>query len=417
MGILLSFLFPSLFMSPQAPSLLPPSDDSQSSSPSIDVPLHSPLHPEDEDVPDPAPPSTPKSVVIGSPPLESRPYSPHGVGIGILSPQPVIGPFAPISRANLSPLHVRSSPSEQRSNPLDAISPRHLTSSFEPHAPRASGSRSPDPASAPAPPPPHLRYVEGAAPTDRDAGEDIPLASFSSAGAAHAPPGLRISVPPPHLAASTSTPSPPLLWPSSQEPAAAAATPPLDPGPPDTSLEAPAPDPAVDLLAPPAELNIDFSEFDAVLEGCSALEKMYLLSRSGLSVHRTFIAHALPSYLLGNTGSETPGAELTSREIIEQITPSEAVEYVLPILNGLAMDEGASPARLFADISPDTDFGAFFFSFAANVALAPARFGRHGQFCFVAAVSRLGPPPSLRYATHDALDWSFCSSWMLVLLT
>lgn len=59
-------------------------------------------------------------------------------------------------------------------------------------------------------------------------------------------------------------------------------------------------------------------------EGLSPLEKIYLYSRSKASFHRIFIAHALPDYL-------------------HQITPQEAVEYVLPLLSGLAMDEGMFP--------------------------------------------------------------------------
>jgi hypothetical protein len=56
-------------------------------------------------------------------------------------------------------------------------------------------------------------------------------------------------------------------------------------------------------------------------EGLSPLEKIYLYSRSKASFHRIFIAHAIPDYL-------------------HQITPQDAVEYVLPLLSGLAMDEG-----------------------------------------------------------------------------
>jgi len=63
-------------------------------------------------------------------------------------------------------------------------------------------------------------------------------------------------------------------------------------------------------------------------EGLSPLEKIYLYSRSKASFHRIFIAHALPDYL-------------------NQITPQEAVEYVLPLLSGLAMDEGMFPLCLF----------------------------------------------------------------------
>lgn len=77
-----------------------------------------------------------------------------------------------------------------------------------------------------------------------------------------------------------------------------------------------------DAFPPPVDHNaIDFALDD---DGLSTLEKIYLYSRSRATFHRVFIAHALPEYLL-------------------QVTPQEAVEYVLPLLSGLAMDEGASP--------------------------------------------------------------------------
>jgi len=71
---------------------------------------------------------------------------------------------------------------------------------------------------------------------------------------------------------------------------------------------------------PTAQVAIDLAMDD---EGLSTLEKIYLFSRSKATFHRVFIAHALPSFL-------------------EQVTPLEAIEYVLPLLSGLAMDEGTS---------------------------------------------------------------------------
>lgn len=56
-------------------------------------------------------------------------------------------------------------------------------------------------------------------------------------------------------------------------------------------------------------------------EGLTTLEKIYLYSRSRAAFHRVFIAHALPAYLT-------------------HVSPQEAVEYVLPLLSGLAMDDG-----------------------------------------------------------------------------
>ena len=62
-------------------------------------------------------------------------------------------------------------------------------------------------------------------------------------------------------------------------------------------------------------------------ESLSILEKIYLYSRSRAYYHRIFIVHKLSEYL-------------------DHVTSQEAVEYVLPLLSGLAMDEGlpfASP--------------------------------------------------------------------------
>ncbi|RPD66313.1 ARM repeat-containing protein [Lentinus tigrinus ALCF2SS1-7] len=349
MGILLSFFFPPLFMSSQFSSSSSSSaapDNSRPTSPASEPDPSSPSHHLEDDVLDPSPPSSPKSSVIASPPLDTRPYSPHGVGIGILSPQPVLGPFAPITRANLSPLQVRSSPVEQRSNPLESIVlPRRPSSPFEPYGPRPSGSRSPE---IPQPSPqtlPALGYVEDASTQDGNAGEHIPLTTFSSAGIGQV--GLHISIPPPNPTASTSTPSPPLLAQPTQDPVAHSLSSTFDPGPSGPILETPAPASAVDLLASSDGASVDFTEFDT--EGCSALEKIYLFSRSRASFHRVFIAHALPRYLLG---AGTPAAEVSS-EVIEQITPSDAVEYVLPLLNYLAMDEDeAVKEALAAELVP-----------------------------------------------------------------
>ncbi|RXW18885.1 hypothetical protein EST38_g6981 [Candolleomyces aberdarensis] len=83
----------------------------------------------------------------------------------------------------------------------------------------------------------------------------------------------------------------------------------------------------------PSIIDLAFdSGFDE--EGLSTLEKIYLYSSSDSSVHRTFIAHALPSYL-------------------EHVTPQEAVEYVLPLIHNLAVDEDESvKAALAAELVP-----------------------------------------------------------------
>ncbi|KAI6045386.1 armadillo-type protein [Pisolithus marmoratus] len=90
--------------------------------------------------------------------------------------------------------------------------------------------------------------------------------------------------------------------------------------------------PVLPPLTPPVELETDplveayptldtTADFTLDDEGLSTLEKIYLFSRSRSAHHRVYISHALPSFLA-------------------QITPLEAVEYVLPLLPSLAMDEG-----------------------------------------------------------------------------
>ncbi|KAG6903194.1 hypothetical protein C0995_002737 [Termitomyces sp. Mi166 len=52
----------------------------------------------------------------------------------------------------------------------------------------------------------------------------------------------------------------------------------------------------------------------------STLDKIYLFSRSKASFHRIYIAHALP-------------------DLLHHVEPQDAIEYVLPLLDGLALDE------------------------------------------------------------------------------
>jgi len=56
-------------------------------------------------------------------------------------------------------------------------------------------------------------------------------------------------------------------------------------------------------------------------EGLSTIEKIYLFSRSKATYHRVYISHALPA-------------------LLDNISAQEAVDYVLPLLSVLAMDEG-----------------------------------------------------------------------------
>ncbi|KAG1877876.1 armadillo-type protein [Suillus subalutaceus] len=65
------------------------------------------------------------------------------------------------------------------------------------------------------------------------------------------------------------------------------------------------------------DFALDFTLDD---EGLSTLEKIYLFSRSRSAHHRVFISHALPAFLA-------------------QVSPIEAVEYVLPLLPSLSVDE------------------------------------------------------------------------------
>ncbi|TFY57879.1 hypothetical protein EVG20_g8369, partial [Dentipellis fragilis] len=69
-----------------------------------------------------------------------------------------------------------------------------------------------------------------------------------------------------------------------------------------------------DILSPDT-LDLCFDD-----DGLSTLEKIYLFSRSQASFHKVYIARAMPS-------------------ILPQVTPLDAVEYVLPLLSGLAMDD------------------------------------------------------------------------------
>ncbi|KAH9484240.1 Serine/threonine-protein phosphatase 4 regulatory subunit 1 [Psilocybe cubensis] len=93
---------------------------------------------------------------------------------------------------------------------------------------------------------------------------------------------------------------------------------PLPPPPPQQPTAPPTPGlPTDDHFPQPVDHALDLALDD---DGLSTLEKIYLYSRSKAAFHRVFIAHALPEYLL-------------------HVTPQEAVEYVLPLLSGLAMDD------------------------------------------------------------------------------
>ena len=86
----------------------------------------------------------------------------------------------------------------------------------------------------------------------------------------------------------------------------------------------------------------DLTDFDA--EGYSTLEKIYLFSRSKIGFHRVFIAKSLGMFLRGEGGFANASDAMEHGEgqgnFVDTISPDEAVQYVLPLLNTLAMDEG-----------------------------------------------------------------------------
>ncbi|KZT68192.1 ARM repeat-containing protein [Daedalea quercina L-15889] len=340
MGIILSLFFPRLYMTTDNSAPSARSSSSRSSTSSAGYPRSPASN---------APPSpfsdAPSSPGLSNPFVDQQeqqlpdrvPYNPHAVGLGIIAPQPILGPFPSIGRPSLSPIQTSSSPTSLRqrrlsSGPAHPGSPgdyfvRDLQSSEDlqlpPRLPGASAILS----QTAADPADHLGSTS------------------SSSGASTRSAGLQIAIPPPILSNSTSTPSPPLLplsvadsLPSGVDPVALA----VAAEQVQSLVQEPAPffnfDDAAFPLGPdaaaPADINLDFTEFDS--EGLNALEKIYLFSRSRAGFHRVFIVHALPRYL----GAEDMERErYPSREQVDRISPADAVEYVLPLLNGLALDE------------------------------------------------------------------------------
>ncbi|KAG6911451.1 hypothetical protein DXG01_014525 [Tephrocybe rancida] len=105
-------------------------------------------------------------------------------------------------------------------------------------------------------------------------------------------------------------------------------TSPLDDPSPPTPLQPPAlhitiPTPqllqqdSTDDPFPSTDIPVDLALDDG---GLNTLEKIYLFARSKASFHRIYITHALP-------------------DLLHQVSPQEAIEYVLPLLEGLATDE------------------------------------------------------------------------------
>jgi hypothetical protein len=73
-------------------------------------------------------------------------------------------------------------------------------------------------------------------------------------------------------------------------------------------------------------------------EGLTALEKIYLFSRSTFSWHRSYISKQLP-YL------------------IRDVPPTEAVDYVCPLLNGLGTDPGEFTTGAYSETNIPAEEG------------------------------------------------------------
>lgn len=79
-------------------------------------------------------------------------------------------------------------------------------------------------------------------------------------------------------------------------------------------------------------------------EGLSALEKIYLFARSTAAFHRYVRTPSEKTgYVMGDNICLC--RVFISRSLLTflpDVPPGEAVEYVIPLMNGLAMDEGRS---------------------------------------------------------------------------
>lgn len=340
MGIILSLIFPRLYMTTDNPASSARSSSSRSSTPST----HHPRSPTANASPSPFS-DTPSSPMLATSYLEQpqqqpqqpqdrASYMPHAVGLGIISPQPIVGPFPSFGRSSSSPTQERSSSTSLRqgtppSEPGKSDGPSDyflcdLQSTEDIQLlPRSPG-------------------IAGVLPQTAEGSANLLGSTSSSSGAGNRGAGLQIAIQSPALSNSTSTPSPPLL------PVPTASPLPSRAGPSTVSIirdyawpQEPASFITVDDAAFPmgadaisADANLDFTEFDS--EGLNALEKIYLFSRSRASFHRVFILHALPRYL----GADDAENGYPSRELVDQMSSEDAVEYVLPLLNGLALDEG-----------------------------------------------------------------------------
>lgn len=138
MGIILSFLFPQFMFTqssapsttsstPSAPSSRSPSPEHFQDARSTPSPSPSPFytpsgspppHPEQPHLTSPQLPSS----ILESPPLDSRPFVPLAVGLGIAAPRPVFGPFSPFHKEHMAQLQTGASPVQMRTDPFDSPS-------------------------------------------------------------------------------------------------------------------------------------------------------------------------------------------------------------------------------------------------------------------------------------------------------
>ncbi|KAH0583984.1 hypothetical protein H2248_009567 [Termitomyces sp. 'cryptogamus'] len=119
-------------------------------------------------------------------------------------------------------------------------------------------------------------------------------------------PPRHIALPPPAFVPSP-VPSPPYFT----APSTPYFTPPTSPTH-DLHINIPTDD-----VFPATDIALDLALDDA---GLTTLEKIYLFARSKASFHRIYIAHALP-------------------DLLHQVSSQDAIQYVLPLLDGLALDD------------------------------------------------------------------------------
>lgn len=349
MGILLSLLFPSRFMYTEQPASSSASTTTSNNDTEPDpdlVSLASPLPDTAAALEhDTAALLSQNNADLGLEPslADSRPYTPHALGLGLSSVRPALSPAQSLIREPAvaeSSSHAMRHPSHEPQQTGASVS--------EP--PRQRHDRQLDELDEVPPPSPSLASAEACAvnstltpPQIGNAGPPPPTAGGSGQV-------LRVTIPPAqHHPGNPFVHSGPALSPPPLTSSATSSS----PHQPESGLQAPVQGShiALDLvqempfgMSSPTEpaLNLDFAEFD--FEGLSTLEKIYLFSRSRAGFQRVFIAHALPGFLRSSFRHQDEAAHGAVSgdpdEPAAEITPAEAVEYVLPLLNGLAMDDG-----------------------------------------------------------------------------